>query len=76
MSIVVEKYSGSSLASINQIKADAERVIQSKLKDHQMVVVVSARGKMTDELISRAQSVSPDPNQREFGLIRIKIHTD
>jgi len=69
MSIHVEKYGGSSLASINQIKAIARRVIHSKLEGHQMVVVVSAMGNTTDELINQAKSLNPDPNQRELGLL-------
>jgi aspartate kinase len=69
MSIIVEKYGGSSLATIKQIKAVAEYIIQSKLKDHQMVVVVSAMGNTTDELITHAESLNPLPNQREFGLL-------
>ncbi len=69
MSIIVEKYGGSSLATTEQINAVAERIVQSKIKGHKMVVVVSAMGKTTDDLISQARSVNPDPNQRELGLL-------
>jgi aspartate kinase len=69
MSIIVEKYGGSSLATIEQINSVAHRVVRSKSKGHQMVIVVSAMGKTTDNLISLAKSVNPDPKERELGLL-------
>lgn len=69
MSIIVEKYGGSSLATIEKMNEVAKRIIQSKSEGHQIVVVVSAMGDTTDNLLSQALSVNPDPNQRELGLI-------
>jgi aspartate kinase len=69
MGIIVEKYGGSSLATIQHIKIVARRVIESKFKGHKIVVVVSAMGKTTDNLITQAKSVNPEPNQRELGLL-------
>ena len=69
MKIIVEKYGGSSLATDEQINFVAQNVVQSKRLGFQVVVVVSAMGKMTDDLISRAKSIHHDPNQREMGLL-------
>jgi aspartate kinase len=69
MSIIVEKYGGSSLATIDKINSVAQRIIKSKSDGHQMVVVVSAMGDTTDNLLSKAMSVNPNPDQRELGLL-------
>jgi aspartate kinase len=69
MSIIVEKYGGSSLSSTEHINKVADNIVQTKIKGHRMVVVVSAMGKTTDQLISQAKSVNPDPNQRELGML-------
>ncbi len=63
MSIIVEKYGGSSLASEEQINSVAQHIVQSKAEGHQVVVVVSAMGKTTDNLISQAKYVNPNPHQ-------------
>jgi aspartate kinase len=69
MSILVEKYGGSSLATIDKINSVAQRIISSKSDGHQIVVVVSAMGNTTDNLLSKAMSVNPDPGPRELGLL-------
>lgn len=69
MDIVVEKYGGSSLVTEEQINAIAKHVARSKKEGHQVVVVVSAMGKTTDDLISKAKSVNPNPDQREMSLL-------
>ena len=69
MDIIVEKYGGSSLASEEQINIVAQQIVHSKLKGHQVVVVVSAMGKTTDNLIAQAKSFNSDPNQREMSLL-------
>ncbi len=69
MSIVVEKYGGSSLATIDQIIKVAERVTHSKVNGQKVVVVVSAMGDTTNLLISQARAVNPAPGKRELGLL-------
>ncbi|HXI29195.1 MAG TPA: hypothetical protein VNG89_12240, partial [Vicinamibacterales bacterium] len=55
MSIVVQKYGGSSVADVHKIAQVAERVVTTKRAGHDVVVVVSAMGKTTDELIALAR---------------------
>ncbi len=69
MSIIVQKYGGTSVGSIDKIKAVAERIIQRKLKGDDVVVVVSAMGKTTDLLIGMAKEISPNPNKRELDML-------
>jgi aspartate kinase len=69
MKTVVEKYGGSSLATEEQIISVAQHVVQTKRLGHQVVVVVSAMGKTTDDLIFMAKSINRDPNRREMSLL-------
>lgn len=69
MAVVVQKYGGSSVATIEKIKAVAERVIERKKKGDEVVVVVSAMGKTTDHLINMAKEISPNPNRRELDML-------
>src|SRR5947208_15028513 len=66
MSIVVQKYGGSSVADVTRIRLVAERVMQTKRAGHDVVVVVSAMGDTTDELLALAKEVSPNPDRREL----------
>ena len=66
MGIVVQKYGGSSVANPERIKNVARRVIKSKAAGDDIVVVVSAMGDTTDELIILARQVSDYPSQREM----------
>ncbi|WP_411144926.1 aspartate kinase [Streptomyces sp. x-80] len=69
MGLVVQKYGGSSVADAEGIKRVAKRVVEAKKNGHQVVVVVSAMGDTTDELIDLAQEVSPIPSGREFDML-------
>ncbi|MFF4950432.1 aspartate kinase [Streptomyces chattanoogensis] len=69
MGLVVQKYGGSSVADAEGIKRVAKRVVEAKKNGHQVVVVVSAMGDTTDELIDLAQEVSPMPSGREFDML-------
>ncbi|KAJ51883.1 aspartate kinase [Clostridium tetanomorphum] len=69
MSIIVQKYGGSSVATVDKIKAIAEKVVDRKKNGHDMVVVVSAMGKTTDKLISMAKEISLNPNKRELDML-------
>ncbi len=69
MGLVVQKYGGSSVADAEGIKRVAKRIVDAKKSGHQVVVVVSAMGDTTDELIDLAQQVSPIPSGREFDML-------
>ncbi len=69
MSIVVQKYGGSSLADAEAIKRVAHRIVQAKKQGHDVVVAVSAMGDSTDELLDLANEVSPLPPARELDML-------
>ena len=69
MSIIVQKYGGSSVADVGKLKYVAERVMQTSRRGHQVVVVVSAMGDTTDELLAMAKKVSPNPERRELDML-------
>ena len=69
MSIVVQKYGGSSVADIDRIRAVSERVIRARKDGHDVVVVVSAMGDTTDELTAMAHQLTPMPSARELDLL-------
>jgi aspartate kinase len=69
MSIVVQKYGGSSVADTNKLKRVAERVVKTKASGHDVVVVVSAMGDTTDELLALAKTISPNPDRRELDML-------
>jgi len=66
MSVVVQKYGGSSLADALKIKNVARRIIKAKEKGDRVVAVVSAMGDTTDELIKLAHQVTDQPDKREM----------
>ncbi len=69
MSIVVQKYGGSSVADAAGIKRVARRIVDTKVSGHDVVVVVSAMGDTTDELRDLAEQVSPAPPPRELDML-------
>ncbi len=69
MGLVVQKYGGSSVADAESIKRVAKRIIDTKRSGNEVVVVVSAMGDTTDELIDLAQQVSPLPEGRELDML-------
>ena len=69
MALLVHKYGGSSVAGAEKIQRVAERVINAKISGNDVVVVVSAMGDSTDELIDLAHTVSTDPEPREMDLL-------
>ena len=69
MSIVVQKYGGSSVADVSRIRQVAERVMRTRRAGHDVVVVVSAMGDTTDNLIALAKQVSPNPERRELDML-------
>src|SRR5687767_5101148 len=69
MSIVVQKYGGSSVADVARVRQVAERVMRTKRAGHDVAVVVSAMGHTTDELLALAKQVSPNPERRELDML-------
>jgi aspartate kinase len=66
---VVQKYGGSSVADADGIKRVAERIVKTRKGGDQVVVVVSAMGDTTDELIDLANQISPNPPARELDML-------
>lgn len=69
MSIVVQKYGGSSVADLDKIGAVADRIVETAAQGHQVVVTVSAMGDTTDELLDLAKRISPTPSRRELDML-------
>jgi aspartate kinase len=69
MSVIVQKYGGSSVADVNRLKAVAARVMRTREQGHDVVVVVSAMGDTTDELLTMAKQVSANPDRRELDML-------
>lgn len=69
MAIVVQKYGGSSVADVEKIRLVAERVARTRQEGKQVVVVVSAMGDTTDELLALARSVCENPSRRELDML-------
>ena len=69
MGLVVQKYGGSSVADADGVKRVARRIIETKRAGHDVVVVVSAMGDTTDDLLELAEQVSPMPPARELDML-------
>ncbi|WP_405167714.1 aspartate kinase [Nocardia sp. NBC_01499] len=69
MALVVQKYGGSSVATAERIRRVAERIVETKKAGHDVVVVCSAMGDTTDELLDLAQQVAPAPPAREMDML-------
>ena len=69
MSVIVQKYGGSSVADVQKLKTVAERVMRTRAQGHDVVVVVSAMGHTTDELLTLARQVSQNPDRRELDML-------
>ncbi|GGP02959.1 aspartate kinase [Nonomuraea glycinis] len=69
MALVVQKYGGSSVADATSIKRVAQRIVTTKKAGNSVVVIVSAMGDTTDELLDLAEQVSPLPPGRELDML-------
>ena len=69
MKIVVQKYGGSSVADLDRMGRVADRVARTRAEGFAVVVVVSAMGRTTDQLLNLARQVSPDPDRRELDML-------
>jgi aspartate kinase len=69
MSLIVQKFGGSSVADAESIKRVAKRIVETRKAGHEVVVVVSAMGDTTDELLDLAEQVVPVPSGRELDML-------
>lgn len=69
MALIVQKYGGSSVKSVERIKAVSQRISQTAKQGNQIVVVVSAMGKTTDGLVKLANDISSNPSRREMDML-------
>ncbi len=69
MALIVQKYGGTSVGTVDRIQAVAQRVQKTVRDGHSVVVVVSAMGKTTDTLVNLAQAISPNPSRREMDML-------
>jgi aspartate kinase len=69
VALVVQKYGGSSVDSAERIKKVAKRIVETRKEGHDVVVVVSAMGDTSDELLDLAKQVCPEPQQRELDML-------
>ncbi|HEU4329559.1 MAG TPA: aspartate kinase, partial [Lapillicoccus sp.] len=69
MSLVVQKYGGSSVADAESIKRVARRIVETRKAGNSVCVVVSALGDTTDELLDLANQVTPLPPGRELDML-------
>jgi aspartate kinase len=69
VALVVQKYGGSSVQDADRIKKVAERIVRTRKEGHDVVVVVSAMGDTTDDLLDLADQVSPAPPPREMDML-------
>jgi len=68
-SLIVQKYGGSSVANIDRIKNVAKRIARYRRAGHKLVVVVSALGDTTDELLKLAHGITSVPKERELDML-------
>ncbi|HEX9888042.1 MAG TPA: aspartate kinase [Nitriliruptorales bacterium] len=69
MAIVVQKYGGTSVRDVERIQRVADRIASTKRAGNDVVVVVSAMGDTTDELVAMAEQISPQPPGRELDML-------
>lgn len=69
MALIVQKYGGSSLSDAKKISKVAKRIVKTKNKGNKVVVIVSAMGDTTDELIELSKLINPNPDKREMDML-------
>ena len=69
MALLVQKFGGTSVGSVERIQAVAQRIARCREEGHDVVVVVSAMGHTTDELTGLAAAINPDPPRREMDML-------
>ena len=66
MQLIVQKFGGTSVADATRMKAAARRAVEARSSGNKIVIVVSAQGKMTDELLELAYEINDKPSTREL----------
>ena len=69
MGTIVQKYGGSSVSTPEKLQKVAQRIVETQQLGHKVVVVVSAMGDTTNQLLSLAKEVSPQPQRRELDML-------
>ena len=69
MALIVQKYGGTSVGDVDRIKNVARRVKETRDAGNQVIVVVSARSGVTNDLIARAKALNPTPDEREMDML-------
>ncbi|MEI7799232.1 MAG: aspartate kinase [Opitutaceae bacterium] len=69
MALIVQKYGGTSVGDVDRIKNVAQRIQKTRAEGHRLVVVVSARSGVTNELIARAKAINDHPDTREMDML-------
>ncbi len=69
MALIVQKYGGTSVGDVDRIKNVAQRIQKTRAEGHGLIVVVSARSGVTNELIARAKSINDRPDTREMDML-------
>jgi len=67
--LIVQKFGGSSVADVRRVEHAAQRIVATKAAGNDVVVVLSAQGSVTDDLIARALEVNPNPSKRELDML-------
>ena len=67
--VIVQKYGGSSIADVEKLEKVAQRIISYAKKGNRVVVVISAMGDTTDELVKLAKEINPNPSEREMDML-------
>ncbi|MBI4650921.1 aspartate kinase [Candidatus Desantisbacteria bacterium] len=69
MALIVQKYGGSSVADAEKVKRVAKHIVGNKRKNNELVVVVSAPGEMTDDLLDMAKKITDNRSDREIDML-------
>ena len=69
MALIVQKYGGTSVGDVDRIKNVAQRIHKTRSEGHGLIVVVSARSGVTNELIAKAKAISDRPDTREMDML-------
>ncbi len=69
MALIVQKYGGTSVGDVDRIKNVAQRIQKTRSEGHSLIVVVSARSGVTNELIAKAKAISDRPDTREMDML-------
>ena len=69
MALIVQKYGGSSVANAEKVMNVANRIVNTYLEGNRVVVILSAQGDTTDDLIEKAREITENPSKREMDML-------